>query len=64
MVPRYFELIDAFPKTPSQRIMKFDLRARGNSDATWDREQHGLRVTRSGLREVEPASPGVDHHGR
>jgi crotonobetaine/carnitine-CoA ligase len=55
MVPRYFELIDELPKTPSLRVKKFELRAQGNSAATWDREAHGLRVTRAGIRQAEPA---------
>jgi crotonobetaine/carnitine-CoA ligase len=55
MVPRYFELIEELPKTPSLRVKKFELRSRGNGSATWDREEHGLRVTRSGIREAEPA---------
>lgn len=54
-VPRYFELTEELPRTPSLRVKKFELRARGNSAATWDREEHGLRVTRSGIRETKPA---------
>jgi crotonobetaine/carnitine-CoA ligase len=49
MVPRYFELIDALPKTPSMRVQKFDLRARGNGPDTWDLAANGLKVTRAGL---------------
>ena len=29
MVPRYVRLVDALPKTPSQRIEKYRLRADG-----------------------------------
>ena len=54
MVPRYFEVTDELPKTPSLRIKKFELRGRGNSERTWDREEHGLQVSRSGLREARP----------
>lgn len=49
MVPRYYELIDALPKTPSLRVQKFDLRARGNGPDTWDLHANGLKVTRAGL---------------
>jgi crotonobetaine/carnitine-CoA ligase len=53
MVPRYFEMVDGFPKTASARIRKVELRQRGNTEQTWDRLEHGLRVTRDGLiREV------------
>jgi len=39
MVPRYIEVIDAFPKTQAtERIIKADLRARGIGPRTWDRE--------------------------
>ena len=50
MVPRYYEVIDAMPKTPTMKVQKFVLRARGNSPATWDLEADGgKRVTRNGL---------------
>lgn len=49
MVPRYFELITELPKTPTQRVQKHLLRAQGNTTATWDRENAGYRLTRSGL---------------
>jgi crotonobetaine/carnitine-CoA ligase len=51
MVPRYIEHIDELPKTPSAKVRKYLLRERGNSAATWDREEHGLRMTRDGLVE-------------
>jgi carnitine-CoA ligase len=49
MVPRYFEVVDELPKTPTQRIQKHVLRERGNSAATWDRDAVGFQLTRSGL---------------
>jgi crotonobetaine/carnitine-CoA ligase len=49
MVPRFYELVDALPKTPAMRVKKFELRSRGNGAATWDLEANGLRVTRDGL---------------
>ena len=49
MVPRYYERIDALPKTPTMRVMKHVLRSRGNSEATWDREAAGLHISREGL---------------
>jgi carnitine-CoA ligase len=54
MVPRYFEVVSELPKTPSLRVKKFELRERGNSEATWDRDEHGMRVTRNGLEVTEP----------
>jgi crotonobetaine/carnitine-CoA ligase len=53
MVPRYYEIVDALPKTPTMKVQKFVLRDAGNSDRTWDLEEHGrLRVTRNGLSPV------------
>ena len=40
MVPRYVELIEAFPKTEAtERIIKAKLRERGVGPRTWDRER-------------------------
>lgn len=44
MIPRYVEIIDALPKTQTGKIQKFDLRGRGNSDATWDRVAAGIKL--------------------
>ena len=53
MVPRYYELIDALPKTTTMKVQKFLLRERGNTEDTWDLETHGrIRVTRDGIREM------------
>jgi carnitine-CoA ligase len=49
MVPRYFELLDELPKTPTQRVQKYELRQRGNTAVTWDREAEGYRIGRNGL---------------
>jgi crotonobetaine/carnitine-CoA ligase len=46
-VPRYVEFIDDIPKTPSQKIQKNKLRARGLMDSAWDRESVGYKVSRS-----------------
>lgn len=50
MVPRFFEITAELPKTASGRVQKFELRERGNSPETWDREAAGLVVTREGIR--------------
>jgi len=36
MVPRYIEIADSLPKTPTQKIRKVELRAAGVGPATWD----------------------------
>lgn len=53
MVPRYFEPIDALPKTPTNRVQKHQLRDKGNGPQCWDREAHGLVIGRDGkVKEV------------
>jgi crotonobetaine/carnitine-CoA ligase len=37
-VPRFIEVVDTLPKTPSERIEKGTVRARGITPATWDSE--------------------------
>jgi crotonobetaine/carnitine-CoA ligase len=37
MVPRYVEIVDALPKTPTGKIQKFPLRETPLTPATWDR---------------------------
>ena len=48
MVPRYFEPIDALPKTPTNRVQKHLLRERGHGPLAWDREAHGMIIGRDG----------------
>ncbi len=49
MVPRYLEVIDELPKTPSEKIEKYKLTvsARERLNALWDREKAGIAVRRS-----------------
>lgn len=39
MVPRFFDLVDDLPRTPTEKIRKDVLRARGITVTTWDAEQ-------------------------
>ncbi len=39
MVPRYFQIADAIPKTENGKIKKYDLRQRGVGPDTWDRNE-------------------------
>ena len=45
-VPRYLRVVDELPKTASQRIQKYKLRAEGVTPDTADREQLGIEVPR------------------
>ncbi|MGE0841375.1 AMP-binding protein [Pseudonocardia sp.] len=49
MVPRYWQLIDELPKTPSQKVEKFKLKAAAvdGRDELWDREKAGITVRRN-----------------
>jgi crotonobetaine/carnitine-CoA ligase len=52
MVPRYFEIIDDFPRTASAKVRKSELRELGTSALTWDRLAHGVDIRRDGLVKV------------
>ncbi|MCK9917342.1 AMP-binding protein [Microbacteriaceae bacterium K1510] len=49
MVPRYVRIVDALPKTPTNKIKKHELRETGLPQGTWDREAHGIYVKRQKL---------------
>ncbi|WP_187369112.1 AMP-binding protein [Baekduia soli] len=49
MVPRYIEILPELPKTANEKVQKVQLRQmgeRGITAQTWDREAHGITVTR------------------
>ena len=39
MVPRYVQFVDALPKTPTEKVEKYKLIARGITSETWDRDE-------------------------
>ncbi|MEI9964763.1 MAG: hypothetical protein WDM92_08675 [Caulobacteraceae bacterium] len=49
MIPRYVRVLDALPKTPTQKVLKHELRAQGVTPDTWDREAAGVVVKRERL---------------
>lgn len=49
MVPRYLEVRTALPKTPTHKVDVGTLRAAASTEHAWDREAHGISVTRTGL---------------
>lgn len=51
-IPRYVEVVDSLPRNAVGRVMKFKLRERPSSDATWDLEKLGLVVSRAQRRVV------------
>jgi len=42
MVPRYVEVVESLPKTPTEKVRKVELRAQGITPTTWDREAANL----------------------
>ncbi|MDN5843101.1 MAG: AMP-binding protein [Alcaligenaceae bacterium] len=44
MIPRYVRVVDALPKTPTQKLLKHILRDEGVTPDTWDREKAGLKL--------------------
>jgi carnitine-CoA ligase len=45
MIPRYVEVVDDFPRVETtQRVKKIELRQRGVTETTWDREAAGVVV--------------------
>jgi crotonobetaine/carnitine-CoA ligase len=49
MLPRYVRFVSDFPRTPTQKIEKFRLRAQGLTTDSWDRERAGMQVRRDAL---------------
>jgi crotonobetaine/carnitine-CoA ligase len=45
-VPRYIEIMESLPKTPTDKIRKAVLRDKGLTPDTWDREEAGIKVGR------------------
>ena len=46
MIPRYVRCVDAFPKTGTERTMKYQLRSPGVTRDIWDREAAGYTLKR------------------
>lgn len=46
MIPRYIRFVDEFPKTGTERTMKYQLKADGITPDTWDREAVGYTLQR------------------
>jgi len=42
MIPRYLEFVEGLPKTPTERIEKYKLKANRPNENTWDREKGGI----------------------
>jgi crotonobetaine/carnitine-CoA ligase len=45
-VPRFIDFVADLPRTENGKIRKFELRERGVTASTWDREAAGTRLKR------------------
>jgi crotonobetaine/carnitine-CoA ligase len=46
LVPRYIDIVEELPHTPTGKIQKFDLRTKGVTAATWDRKTSNFELER------------------
>lgn len=52
MVPRYIDIVDQFPRTPTAKVEKYKLRKAEKTDATWDSVAQGWQVKRDGVSKI------------
>ncbi len=45
-VPRYLDMVESLPYTPTNKVQKYKLREAGVSDSTWDLKTSGFEVKR------------------
>jgi crotonobetaine/carnitine-CoA ligase len=45
-VPRFVMMVPELPRTPTGKLEKYKLQAIGRGAGSWDREEHGIKVTR------------------
>jgi len=46
MIPQYLRFMEALPKTPTERVKKYEMREQGVTPDTWDREKAGYKLKR------------------
>ena len=49
MVPRYIDIVDDFPRTPTAKIEKYKLRNQPKTAETWDCVQHNWKISKKGI---------------
>jgi len=60
MVPRFIDIVDELPRTPTSKVEKYKLRTAGPLPTTWDAKAAGWRPTRHGLTRIAVANEGSD----
>jgi crotonobetaine/carnitine-CoA ligase len=53
MVPRYIDVVEQFPRTPTAKVEKYKLRNTAKTDSTWDSVAEGWLVKREGISRAE-----------
>jgi carnitine-CoA ligase len=48
-IPRFIEYLPELPRTATHKVMKAELRERGVTESTWDREKAGIKFKREAL---------------
>jgi crotonobetaine/carnitine-CoA ligase len=56
MVPRFMELVDRLPQTPTEKVRKKELRERGVGPATWDRVKAGVKLASESGKTARPSA--------
>ncbi len=62
MVPRYLEIVDVLPKTPTEKIERARLAALPLTDSTWDADAQTIPV--SPTRHHRPRTPTTTRQGQ
>lgn len=63
MVPRYIDLVNELPLTPTGKVRKVELRDRGVTATTWDREVARITVTSTRLSPLDDPRSSGDGYG-
>jgi len=53
MIPRYFDIVEDFPRTPTAKVEKYKIRKAGTNAGTWDREAAGWVLRQRRLVHLE-----------
>jgi crotonobetaine/carnitine-CoA ligase len=46
MIPRFIDVVDDLPRTSTLRVQKSDMKKRGVTDRTWDREKEAPELVK------------------
>jgi crotonobetaine/carnitine-CoA ligase len=64
MIPRYFDIVTDFPRTPTAKVEKYKIRANGLGPDTWDRERDGWVLRQRQLVHIDRQVGAAPRHER